>query len=351
MVTIHDVARLAGVSIATVSNVLNKVDKVKPETIQRVMTAVRELNYVPNTVAKNLKTNKSNTIGVLVEDICAFQSGGIIQGLCRECDLHGFTVSLANLSVGSFINHTSPTTYNALSENKHFIQNVTDSVNTLLSARICALVYIGAHPRNIKGILPQLDVPVIYVYSYTDSNDFCINYDDFHGSEVVMNYLINSGHRNIALICGPLDSVPAQKRLSAYKAAHEKHAIPIRNDYIRKGDWGFDYAYKECLELLKLPQPPDAIFAMNDYMAFGAIKAITDSGLTVPGDVSVHGFDNIESSRFSTPSLSTMALPLFEMGYAAAKMIFDIFDEHQFTSKSVLVPCIHIPRESTKSKN
>jgi len=346
MVTIRDVARLAGVSVGTVSNVLNKSNKVKPETAKRVMEAVKELNYVPNTIAKSLKTNKSNVVGVLVEDICAFSSSTIIDGICAECDSREYVVNLANLRINTMVNHFSSKTYQTLVENGHFKNAVNSSINALLSARICALIYIGAHPRDISGILPKLNIPVIYAYCYGKNGDCCVNYDDFQGAKLAVEYLIKQGHTKIALISGPLDSVPAQKRLKSYKETLKEYNIPIYEEYIRYGDWGYDYAYRECINLINLPNPPSAIFSMSDVMAYGVIKALNDNGKKVPQDVSVHGFDNIESSWYMNPPLTTVKLPLWEVGNTAAKKVFEILENQGQNQKDILIPCTHIIRNS-----
>lgn len=351
MNTIHDVAKLAGVSIATVSNVINQSQKVSPKTAERVMNAIKELNYIPNTIAKSLKTSQSRIIGILAEDVCAFSSGDIINGICEYCEDHDYIINLCNLRINSKVIHTSAFLYKELEESSSFQKSVENSLNTLMTSRVCGLIYIGTHPRDVGHILPELHIPVVYTYAYTKNNDYCINYDDYQGAMLAVDYLIENGHKRIALICGSVDSVPSHKRMMGYQTSLMNHNLSLYPEYVRAGNWHYTDGYNQCLELLRLKNPPTAIFAMSDLMAYGAINACLDNGYRIPDDISIHGFDNLELSAYTNPALTTVNLPLKKMGLEAAETILSIINATPPEDRGLLLPCSHVPRRTVHNIN
>ena len=352
MITIRDVAKLADVSIATVSNVINNNAKVSAETAARVKQAVLDLNYIPNNIAKGLKKNTTKTIGVLVEDISNFSSPFIIDGICQQCELLDYHIIVDNLRVNKKVNDDIDDMFEHLARTDEFQRSVGEAVNTLLSARICGLIYIGVHPRNVSGLLPPMDVPVVYTYCYADSpaSDKAqnISYDDFQGALLAVNHIIGAGHSKITIIGGMINSYAARRRMTGYQTALMENGLPINPEYIVSGNWTYESGYALANRLFDLPNPPTAIFAMNDLMAFGAIDALKKRGICVPGDVAVHGFDDLQAAQFFSPPLTTIALPLHEIGEKATDSVvkmtvnnIDISDD-----KYVLIPCRHVERES-----
>lgn len=351
MHTIHDVAKLAGVSIATVSNVINQSQKVSPKTAERVMSAIKELNYIPNTIAKSLKTSQSRIIGILAEDVNAFFSGDIINGICEYCENRDYTINLCNLRVNSKVIQTSTVLYKELEETSSFQKSVENSLNIFMTSRICGLIYIGTHPRDVGHILPELQIPVVYTYAYTKNNDYCINYDDCQGAMLAVDHLIEKGHTKIALICGSVDSVPSHKRMMGYQTSLMNHNLTLYPEYVRSGNWQYTDGYNQCLELLRLKNPPTAIFAMSDLMAYGAINACLDNGYRIPEDISIHGFDNRDLSEYTNPALTTIDLPLLKIGMQAAETILSIVNGLPPENRGVLIPCAHIPRRTVHDIN
>lgn len=350
LITIHDVAKRAGVSIGTVSNVINQKNKVAPDTTERILDAIKELNYIPNTVAKSLKTSQSRIIGILAEDVNAFSSGAIIDGICQYCEDHDYAVNLCNLRVNEKVDYTQSSMYTQLEISASFQSSVQKSLNLLTTSRVDGLVYIGVHPRDVGNILPHTDIPVIYTYSYTKENDYCVNYDDYQGAQLVVEFLLNMRHKRIGLICGSIDSVSAHKRLMGYQNALMEHGLPYYPEYIRSGNWLYEDGYRSCMELLSLPSPPTAIFSMSDLMAYGAVNAAYDQGLQIPGDISIHGFDDLDLSTFIRPALSTVHLPLREMGLKAAEVMIHILEHEPVPDdeRGILLPCTLVPRSSIR---
>ncbi len=351
MHTIRDVAKLAGVSIGTVSNVLNNQAKVSKQTAERVQEAIKQLNYTPNSFAKGLKSSQSRLIGILSEDISSFFSGYIIDGICEYCDTKDYSITLCNLGINRKAMHGTCFFYKDLEESDAFKKNVASTVSILSASQICGLIYIGTHPRDVTAILPDLDVPVIYTHAYTHTDTYSINYDDYQGARLAMDYLIKNGNSRIALLCGPIDSVPAHKRLLGYQSALMEHQIQLYPDYIRQGDWHYESGYAECAKLLQMKKPPTAIFSMNDNMAYGAMNAAQDFGCSIPGDLSICGFDNLEHSAYMRPALSTIQLPLRKMGSLAAETLLDVLDGNPPQETGLLLPCLLKERASVANRN
>lgn len=347
MHTIHDVAKLAGVSVGTVSNVINNRNKVSTKTIAAVEKAIQELHYIPNTLAKSLKTNSSRVIGILAEDVSAFSSGDIIDGICEYCETHDYAINLCNLRMNHMVySNLGFVPYSEIEATPTFKTSVSNNLNTLLTSRVCGLIYIGIHPRDVSKILPPLDIPVVYTYAYTEGEDYCVNYDDYQGAALATNHLIQGGHHDIGLICGPIDSVPAHKRMMGYQTALMENRLSFRSEYIKAGNWSYDDGYNDCLSLIQMDSVPSAIFAMNDLMACGAIDACLDNNLRVPEDISIHGFDNLELAGYTKPPLTTIELPLHEMGIESARVMDALLADHPPTSRNILIDCKHIIRNS-----
>lgn len=346
MITISDVAKRAGVSIGTVSNVINKNGKVKKATAEIVLKAIDDLGYIPNTVAKSLKTSHTKIIGVLCEDVSAFSSGEIIDGICDYCEQNGYTITLCNLRVNRKVNHTVTFNYDELEASDSFQKDVLTNVNQLLATRVSGLIYIGVYPRDVKNVLPALDIPVVYTYAYTTNDDYCINYNDFQGAKLAVEFIIKNQHKDIAVISGSINSIPGHKRLLGYQTALMEHNLPFIPEYIRSGNWHYEDGYQQCQELLNLPKPPTAIFAMSDVMAYGAMNAAKDRGLHLPIDLSIHGFDDLELSSYTRPSLTTIGLPLKEMGLKSAESILKLICSEPLERFNILLDCSHCHRKS-----
>lgn len=351
MTTIHDVAALANVSIATVSNVINKNGKVTHKTEEKVLNAIKNLNYIPNSVARGLKTSQSNCIGIIAEDVCAFATKEIIDGISEYCEINNLEMNLRNLRVLSKID-ISTYFFDILNQQEDFISSVADNVKSLLTNRVIGLIYIGAYPHDVSSLIPDINIPIVYTYAYsTCKGSININYDDCQGAKLAVDYLINQNLKRIALICGSIDSIPAHKRMLGYQLSLMENNIPFYPMYIKTGHWHYDDGYNACNELLNLAEPPTAIFAMSDLMAMGALNCARDRGLNVPQDLSIHGFDNIELSFVTRPPLTTISLPLREIGLKASEALISFAKDGNNIPSNNLIPCKHIIRESVKNNS
>jgi LacI family transcriptional regulator len=342
MVRLKDIAEKAGVSTATVSYVLNNKGNVSEETRKKILKILDELEYKPNQIAKSLKTRKTSTVGVIVEDITVFNAPEIIDGINECAEEHGFSILLTNLRLYKRIGNN----FSNVDKCKHLITNAVDS---LLSKQVDGIIYIGVHTRNVTGLISEIDKPLVYTYCFADSG-YSVNYDDEFASFEATNYLIEMGHRKIALISGLIDSIPAHERFNGYHKALMKHQLILNPSYVKTGDWSYESGYKMAKDLLQQKEPPTAILAMNDLMAGGVLEACRELGIQVPQDLSVIGFDNRECSLYYTPKLTTMDLPLRKMGAKSMEKILRLLNgESETIEMNTKLRCRLIVRESVSS--
>lgn len=332
-------------STATVSYVINETRPVTPEKRQRVLDVIAKTGYQPNIVAKSLRTKKSNSIGVLVEDILAFSTSRIINGISEYMENTDYHILLNDLRM-----------IDSLYDKYDQIIHQKDKINKELAfliygAKVDAVIYVGMFDRDVSGIIPNINKPVIVAYSTSkDAHTSFVTYENEDISTQMMRHLIGAGHRRISVIAGPMYTPPAQLRLKGIYKAFDESGLTLDNDLIKIGDWGRDSGYYCTKELLKLSKEnlPTAIFAMNDFMAIGAIDAIRDAGLSVPKDISVTGFDNRSVSELVFPRLTTAEIDLKAIGFTAAQMVAEkLANSGQYTQeRKIIIPSNIILRDS-----
>ncbi|MCM1188462.1 MAG: LacI family transcriptional regulator [bacterium] len=317
MVTLHDIARSAGVSIGTVSNVLNHTGRVGDATRDRVLNTVAALNYVPNKMAKSLKTSQTNTFGVIAEDITAFDTPAIVDGINDFCEAHGYSISLYNLRIDNKVHD-----HFYLLEQYNDI--LTKNILALSSACVDGLIYIGIYKRNIEllPLIRELRLPVVYVYCYNAKEVPYVTYNDYQGALTAARYLLKKNHRKIGLICGPANTMVSDNQIAGYRAALEDEGLPFCSDYVRYGNLEMESGAYHAKRLLTLPDPPTAILTLNDIMAYGVYRYASQTGLRIPEDLSVIGFGNLPFSSYTIPPLTSVSLPLHEIGYTAAQALY-----------------------------
>jgi LacI family transcriptional regulator len=336
-VGIREIAAKANVSTATVSYVLNGTRNVRSKTKERVLRVIEDLNYMPNDIAKSLKSKRTNTIGVIAEDVMVFNVPEIIDGINEYADLHDLHILLTNLRLHKRIGHD----YAAVDEyRKHAVNAVSD----LLSKQVEGIIYVGIHPRDLTGLVDTYGKPIVYTYCYTQDHP-SIQYNDEQASYEAMKHLVENGHRRIAIITGLMDSIPSRSRFNGYYKVITEHELLFDPQLIKVGDWGHDSGFRLTKELLALEEPPTAILVMNDVMAVGTLRAAAEAGFTVPQDLSVVGFDNREFSDYVSPRITTMDLPLHDMGYTSMKTLAQLINGEE--AGPIQVPlCKLLKRES-----
>jgi LacI family transcriptional regulator len=345
MVRIKDIAQRAKVSTATVSYVLNGTGSVSEKTRVNILEVVKEMNYEPNHIAKSLKIKKTKTIGVIVEDVTSFNSAEIIDGINEYAENQGFSLLLTNMRVLKCLGQNY--------EDTEVVRELAQpAIKEILNKQVDGLIYIGVHTRDVSGMLPNNQLPTVYTYCHTaNDKDYSVNYDDHLAAYEATNYLIQAGHRKIAVISGLFNSNPSRDRFNGYFQAIMDNQLVFEPAFIKTGDWEFESGYRLTFELLSGDDRPTAVLAMNDNMAAGAINACIDKGLKVPEDVSIVGFDDREFSSYISPKLTTMRLPLHEMGVEASKTLIKVLSQDDTVENSKKLKCTLMERGTVSRRH
>lgn len=303
MATIYDVAQAAGVSISTVSHVLNDTRFVSEATKSRVLDAVEKLNYRPSSLARAMVRQETQTIGLIVPD----NANPFFAELARGIENYGFDAGYSVMLCNSDRNTAKELAY----------------LNMLISKRADGVIYMTSDMAD-ERLQPLLDsrIPVVTFdrqYAATDA----ILLDSFQGAFDATNHLISLGHRSIACISGPDAGTRSYERVLGYRAALAAAGMTADPAMPSVGNWTFQSGQAAARAFLERASPPTAIFACNDTMAIGAMAALWEHGLTVPGDMSVVGYDNITLSAFSSPPLTTMSTPILALGQRLCQMLLE----------------------------
>jgi LacI family transcriptional regulator len=339
MATMRDVAELAGVSTATVSHVINGSKKLSPETTERVLHAISQVNYTPNTVAKSLRMGQTHTIGVLVEDIRGLPVAGIVSGISETLSKAGYKTIFHDL-------HLLEKLYNQYEQIGTYRQRINEGVTLLKSSNVDGIIYVAMHDRHLDYLLDPTDTPLVYAYSHGTENDTFVTYSNRDSAAEMIRYLLRKGHERIAVIAGHPHSYPTAQRLLGIQMAMQQAQLALPAEYIRYGDWEYESGRKETLAILQLNPQPTAIFAMNDLMAAGCMDALHKEGLHIPQDIAVSGFDNREIASYLQPPLTTIALPTPEIGTKAALLIMDLINNPKLHARREIIRCSIVERAS-----
>ena len=343
MATIKEIAKLAEVSTTTVSYVLNGTKKLTPETTKRVKDAIKKLNYSPNTVAQNLRKGTTTTIGVITEDIRRFPTPEIINGIGEKLEKVQYNMLVHDLRLYEKI-------WPDYEKIVYYKKRINRGIQLLQQSMVSGIIYVCMHDRKIGKLIEPIDIPIVYAYAYCSEEESFVTYDDFISAKQMTEHLINLGHKNIGVICGYSGSYPTQTRLKGIMSAMEKHNIKLPEEYIKYGDWEYESGMDQTRELLKMKNRPTAIFALNDIMAAGSYHAITEAGLKIPTDISVAGFDDRDIAQYMQPPLTTMSLPLKDLGNKALELLLDKITQEDTSPKNVIFPCNIIIRNSTDKR-
>ena len=312
MANILDVALKAGVSIATVSRVVNKSDhKVNPATRERVQEAIRELDYRPNALAKGLLMKKTMTIGIIIPDISNPYYAEIVRGIQDTADQAGYAVLIHN------------------TDGKQ--ERIIRHIYILREKSVDGVIFCGGIINGYEtlSILKELKERVVVVGRH--EVDFpAVMVDNMGGATQAVEHLIDLGHRLIGCIGGPDGSPTAVDRLTGYRNALAQNGIALDERLVKRGTWSPESGYLLARELLAGPERPTAVFSANDQMAFGVIKAAREMGLNVPQDLAVVGFDNVPPGSYFDPPLTTVEIPMYDIGVATMRMLIDLLSGEPF---------------------
>lgn len=302
-VTIRDVARVAEVSVASVSRVMNGLDNVHQDTRARVLAAAAQLGYVPHAGARSLSMARAHAIGVVLPDLHGEFFSEIVRGMDREASARGFQLLLSNM-------------HQDLAQAAQALRAMRGRVDGLLvmAPHLDATELLHGLPRNLPAVLVNCragsDVPTLLV-------------DNVGGADTMVRHLVAGGARAIAHIAGPRGNLDAEERLAGFRLSMRRHA-GIDDPLVLPGDFTEEAGAAAARALLAGGRRVDAVFAANDMMAIGCLLALREAGVDVPGQIAVAGFDDIPVARYL--SLSTMRVRIAEIGARAVARLIDQLD-------------------------
>lgn len=333
LTTIYDIAKKTGYSPTTVSKVFNNYPDVREKTRVKILETAKEMGYLPNANARSLTTKRSWTIGILFVEATGAgirhpYFGAVIESFKKIAVSKGYDLMFISKDVGgrrsSYVEHCK-------------IRGV-DGVVVILSS---------SDDPDFQELLDSGIPCVILDSSPEKAHSVCS--DNIEGSLQALRYLHSLGHRSIAHISGGLNTFAGEQRQQGYEQALRELGLTFRKEYITSSDFfSMESGYDAMNGLLTLPDPPTAVFAAGDLLALGAIRAVQDRGLNVPGDVSIVGFDDIEMSRYITPALTTIRQHTEQLGAVAAEILTSSIEEQDTAVKSVMLPVELIIRDSCR---
>ncbi|HYG34113.1 MAG TPA: LacI family DNA-binding transcriptional regulator [Clostridia bacterium] len=328
-ITIQDVAKAAGVSVSTVSRVLNDKVDVAVETYEKVQKVILELGYASSLAARGMRSHRTNVIGAIIPDV--------ISPYCIEV-LRGVNQTIAQLDYDLLIYTNGDIQRTGTDEHERQYVNflngsITDGVIVIAAA---ATSFLTDAPLVIVD--PNVEIPVYPAIISTN----------YEGALEVMRYLIGLGHCRIAHITGRLGLLSARQRLQGYRDGLAEAGIPIDPQLIQISDYTIDTAAECARRLLTLKDPPTAIFAANDMSAMGVYQAAKEAGVRIPENLSVVGFDNIREASFLNPALTTVDQSIMEMGVIATEMVLKLVEGETLESDQVKIQTRLVVRDSCR---
>ena len=325
-ISIVDVAQASGVSITTVSRVINKIGTVKEANRAKVMRAVKELKFQPSVLAQRLATGKSNVVALVIPRyegvFYSFYALELIRGVGTMCEVLKLDLLL----------------------------HLTDARATLSLRGVGGVIFsdIIGNRAQLEDSLAQ-GIPSVVINYYVDDLDVsCIAVDNAGGAENAVNYLIGLGHKKIAHITGDVMTQAAAKRLEGYKRALEKNSIPVRKDYIFETDYSRGAARSAAEKLIKAQDPATAVFVASDAMALEVMAVARELGKNIPNDLSIVGFDDNPSGLYGPVGLTTVRQPLIRMAEESVKELNRLIGLNKKSIKKILLPAELVIRESCK---
>jgi len=321
MVKNKDVAIRAGVSVATVSRVMNKSGYVKEETRRLVFKAFDELANQDKILVHSISNNKANIIGVVIPDISNPFFGEVIKGISRIADKFDASLLVCN------------TEEQIEKELKYLDLFKTNNIlGLIITPKTDQLGYNSKYLYQLE----DLGVPVVLLDRGLNLSHFnSVFVNNTLGAFSAINAFIEEGHKDIAIISGPMSSKPGRERFYGYENALKSNGIKVNNDYIFMGDFQLESGYESTKKILELDIRPTAIFAANNMMAQGCVKALIESGLKIPEDMAFISFDDVDMFEIMNMNISTVSRPTEYMGEVAAEMLFELIENKQVEHSSI----------------
>ena len=328
MVTIKEVAQIAGVSIATVSRVISNSDyPVNPRTREAILQVAEDVGYSPNRAARSLRTERSSLIGVILDNFSSQWAPIIIRGIQDILHNSGYFTLVVNIPWEKY--------------------SQADVVRDMLGHSVDGFVFVEAwHPiRELRDMLNNRPYVIVHRL-FNESDPYSIIPDERYNCALVVKHLLALGHKKIAYIAGDARYFSSAQRLNTYLDTMRAAGIEVADDWIAQGEWKVLSGYQSATRIFAAAQKPSAIVAANDGLAYGALLAAQDHGLRVPEDVAIVGYGDHEISRISNPTITTVTLPLFLMGQVAAENLLSQLNSEKVDFAEQLIPGELIVRQS-----
>lgn len=334
-ITIKDIARELNISPSTVSRALKNNPQISKATIEQVQALAERLDYRPNTIAQSLRQSRTFTIGVIVPEIAHHFFADTISGIEDVAHKAGYNVVVCQ-------------------SNESYEREVVNT-KTLLSSKVDGiLVSVSKQTTQTEHfrVLKRREVPLVFFDRVCDDIDASkVVFDDYQAAFATVEHLIEVGYTKIAHLGGPEPLLLSQKRHAGYADALKKHNLPVRQEWTVRGGFNIEDGRKGALQLLDLPERPDAIFGINDLVAIGAMLEIKNKGINIPDEMGVAGFCDEPIAQVIQPTLTSFVQPSFEIGRTAAHLLLSqIEDPENFVPKTEMITDKLKIRESTMRK-
>lgn len=324
-VTIKDVAREAGVSISTVSNALNGIDVLRPDTKRHILEVAEKMHYVPNLNGKNLKSQETKVIGLFLTSIKGPYYGELTDSIYQGCKKYGYELNI-------FI-----------------AENADNAMVNMLGKRIDGAIILNEHVgKKEEEILQANEIPIVFIDREKQGTSISsVIFDSYHEGELAAKYLLELGNTTFGYVRGVKHNFDNIERLKGFQNVLKRAGFTLQEDCILRGEFERDIAYNSVKEFLESGKTlPEAIFAANDLSAIGTIEALIEEGIEVPEQVSVIGCDDIETARLVKPSITTIRTSFEKQGMLAVDYLVALIRGEKCGRVEILHGRI-IPREST----
>ena len=321
MATIREIAAACNVSISTVSNVFNDKSNVSEDTRQKILDKAKEMSYMPNYMAKNLKRKMTKTIGIITEDLTVFNCAEIVDGINEFFDEQGYTFMLGNLRLYKKYS-------NDFYHKETYKKRVETELNKMKARQVDGIIYVGAHCRKINYIPQHFPIPLVVAYSFTSHPNI---------PSVIFNDEEAAYH--------------TKERMKGYRRALKDAGIPFRKNLVQDGNWSKTQSIHACRNLME--ESVSAIFAMSDIMAGGVYEFTAKEEIEVGTDLDLIGFDDRDVAQEYNPPLTTMALPLNHIGRKSAEIMTRILEHGTDSIQDSIhkINCDLILRDSLRKPN
>ena len=318
--TLKEIAEICGVTVSTVSNVLNDKPKVSEEKKRQILRVVEELGYQPNYFAQGIRKNRKRIIGIITEDIIEFSTVSMVETIMAHCENNNYRTLLLNMRMYDKWGNQWYDDINKIAEESRPL------FQEIMSLKVDGFIYISGHCRKIQCIPDAIDIPGVVLYGISTKSQYpSVILDDEEGSYTTAKHIIAKGYKDFGIISGDLDNLHAIKRLSGIQKAMFEAGLPFDPGMVIEGFWTKEGGYEAAKQLIS--KGVRCIMCLNDIMAAGAYAYIYEKGLNVGKDIAVVGYDNREISDLIHPRLTTYDLMLSDLAQKSAEMLIDIIEK------------------------